>query len=307
MKADNQAADNVPVSEHIKARVIRLFYSLLSLLSLGVIQQIGAVFGRLAWYSQSRIAKTTVANLTLCFPELSKLEIDRRAQKSLIETGKTIAETGACWNWSLEKCRSLIRHIEGETLFANYCADERGLILLMPHLSTWEMLHPVLTAHTHFTAMYKPPKIRPLDSWMQAVRNRASATMVPANRKGVSELMKTLKAGGCIVVLPDQEPERESGAFAPFFGVETLTMTLIHGLAIKTGAQLLEVNAKRLPNAAGFDVVFRNANAVNTEDSRTSLAAMNAVIEAAVREIPEQYQWEYKRFKRRPEGKADFY
>lgn len=307
MKIESTVADLIPAAEHIKARAIIWLYQLLSLLSLRSIQRIGTVLGRLLWVSRSRMTKTTVTNLRLCFPELSATEIDSLAQKSLIETGKTIVETGACWNWSLEKCRSVILSIEGETLFAERCKSERGLILLMPHLSTWEMLHPILTAHTHFTAMYKPPKIRPLDSWMQAVRNRASATMVPANRKGVSELMKTLKAGGCIVVLPDQEPERESGTFAPFFGVETLTMTLVHGLAIKTGAQLLEVNAKRLPNGEGFNVVFRDANAVNTEDARASLTAMNAVIEEAVREIPEQYQWEYKRFKRRPEGKAHFY
>ena len=307
MKTDNKVADRIPVSEQAKARALRLFYQLLALMPLSVIQQVGAMLGKLVWLTRSRMAKTTVANLHLCFPEMSTAEIDSLAQKSLIETGKTIVETGVCWNWSLEKCRSVIHKIEGEPLFAQCCASERGLILLMPHLSTWEILHPVLTAHTHFTAMYKPPKIRPLDDWMQAVRNRASATMVPANRKGVSELMKTLKSGGCIVVLPDQEPERESGTFAPFFGIETLTMTLVHGLATKTGAQLLEVNAKRLPQGAGFDVVFRDANAVNTEDVRTSLTAMNAVIESAVREIPAQYQWEYKRFKRRPEGKANFY
>ena len=142
---------------------------------------------------------------------------------------------------------------------------------------------------------------------MQSVRNRASATMVPANRRGVTELVKTLKAGGCVVMLPDQEPERESGDFAPFFGVETLTISLVHGLATKTHSQLLLVNAKRLTDGNGFDVVFRDANSVNADDLRTSLTAMNAIIETAVREIPEQYQWEYKRFKRRPQGKADFY
>jgi KDO2-lipid IV(A) lauroyltransferase len=123
----------------------------------------------------------------------------------------------------------------------------------------------------------------------------------------VIELVKTLKAGGCIVMLPDQEPERESGDFAPFFGIETLTVSLVHGLATKTNAQLLLINAKRLPDGGGFDVMFRDANAVNTEDLRESLTAMNAIIETAVREIPAQYQWEYKRFKRRPQGKADFY
>jgi KDO2-lipid IV(A) lauroyltransferase len=297
----------IPLKEKGKALLIRAVYRLLASLPLLAIQRLGSGLGQLFWVSRSRMARTTMANVRMCFPELSPAEQAILSRDSLIETGKTILETGACWNWSLDQCRTLIRRVEGEELFAQRCRDSRGLILLMPHLSTWEILHPVLTAHTRFTAMYKPPKIRPLDSWMQAVRNRASATMVPANRRGVTELMKTLKAGGCVVVLPDQEPERESGAFAPFFGVEALTITLVHGLATKTGAQLLLVNAKRLPGGAGFDVEFRDANSVNTPDQHESLAAMNAIIEQAVREIPAQYQWEYKRFKRRPQGKADFY
>ncbi len=297
----------IPFTEQVKAHAIRSLYRLLSFLPLGIIQKAGTFIGLLLWISGSRASKTTLTNIRICFPELSSREQEVLAQRSLKETGKTILETGACWNWPLDKCRKLIHSIKGEELFAQRCEDRRGLILLMPHLSTWEILHPVLTEHTKFTAMYKPPKIRPLDSWMQAVRNRSSAKMVPASRKGVSELMKALKSGGCIVVLPDQEPERESGDFAPFFGVETLTISLVHGLATKTQSQLLLVNASRLPNGRGFDVVFRDANAVNTLDLRDSLSAMNAIIEQAVREIPEQYQWEYKRFKRRPEGKADFY
>ena len=74
----------------------------------------------------------------------------------------------------------------------------------------------------------------------------------------------------------------------------------MQGLATKTNAQLLLVNTKRLPGGRGFDVVFRDANAINTPDLRASLTAMNAIVETAVREIPAQYQWEYKRFRVRP-------
>ncbi len=299
--------NNIPASEYIQAALIRTLYATLSLLPLRIIQWLGALVGHVMWLAKSREAETTLINIRLCFPELSAAEQEKLARQSMVETGKTLLETGACWNWSLDKCASLIHRVEGEQLFAECCADPRGLILLMPHLSTWEILHPVLTRHTAFTAMYKPPKIRPLDGWMQKVRNRSSAVMVPANRRGVTELMKTLKTGGCVVVLPDQEPERESGGFAPFFGMHALTISLVHGLASKTGAQLLLINARRLPDGSGFDVVFRDANAVNTPDQQASLTAMNATIETAVREIPAQYQWEYKRFKRQPERRKRIY
>ncbi len=296
-----------PRSGRVKALMIRAVYAVIAWLPLRVIQWLGAGLGYLLWLADTDLTRTTRINIGLCFPELSAPEQRRLARQSLLETGKTMLETGACWNWSLDKCRSLIHHIEGEQLFAERCADQRGLILLLPHLCTWEMLHPVLTAHTSFTAMFKPPQIVALDEWMQKVRNRSSAVMVPANRRGVSELMKALKAGQCVVVLPDQEPERESGGFAPFFGIEALTVSLVHGLATKTNAQLLVVNTKRLPCGRGFDVVFRDANAINVPDLRTSLTAMNAIVETAVREIPAQYQWEYKRFKQGPSKRTKYY
>lgn len=297
----------LPSSDRLKAVAIRALYALVACLPLRMIQWLGTGVGYLLWRLDTDLARTTRINIGLCFPELSAEDQENLACQSLIETGKTILETGACWNWSLDKCRSLIRHIEGEQLFAERCADERGLILLLPHLCTWEMLHPVLTAHTTFTAMYKPPEIPALDAWMLKVRSRSSAVMVPTNRRGVSELMKALKKGQCVVVLPDQEPERESGGFAPFFGIEALTVSLVHGLASKTNAQVLVVNAKRLPDGCGFDVVFRDANAINTPNVSESLKAMNAIVEAAVREIPAQYQWEYKRFKQGPDKRTKYY
>ena len=297
----------IPTQDKLKGAVIRGVYAALSHLPLRVIQGVGAAVGMVMAAADTEIARTTRINLDLCFPEMTPEARARLARRSIVSTAQTMLETGACWNWSLEQCRRYIRHIDGEALFAARCADERGLILLMPHLCTWEMLHPVLTAHTPFTAMYKPPQIAALDGWMQRVRNRSSAVMVPANRRGVSELMKALKAGGTVVVLPDQEPEREGGSFAPFFGVEALTVTLVHGLATRTNAQLLLVYTRRLPDGQGFDVVFRDANAVNVAEVRESLTAMNALIEQAVRECPEQYQWEYKRFKQGPEKRTKHY
>lgn len=293
--------------DQLKAAIIRGFYAVLARLPLRWIQCLGVALGWVLARLDTELARTTRINIGLCWPTLSAEAQAALVQRSLISTTQTMLETGACWNWSLEQCRRYIRHIEGEALFAARCADERGLILLMPHLCTWEMLHPVLTAHTPFTAMYKPPQIAALDGWMQRVRNRSSAVMVPANRRGVSELMKALKAGGTVVVLPDQEPEREGGSFAPFFGVEALTVTLVHGLATRTNAQLLLVYTRRLPDGQGFDVVFRDANAVNVAAVRESLTAMNALIEQAVRECPEQYQWEYKRFKQGPEKRTKHY
>ena len=54
----------------------------------------------------------------------------------------------------------------------------------------------------------------------------------------------------------------------------------------------------RLPRGEGFELVFRPADPdIYSDDLETSVAAMNRSIEHCVRDRPEQYQWEYKRFK----------
>jgi uncharacterized protein YndB with AHSA1/START domain len=52
-----------------------------------------------------------------------------------------------------------------------------------------------------------------------------------------------------------------------------------------------------------LEIVFREVDErLYSPDLDTSLAGLNASVEAVVREVPAQYQWEYKRFKRQPEG-----
>lgn len=53
----------------------------------------------------------------------------------------------------------------------------------------------------------------------------------------------------------------------------------------------------------GFELVFAEPDAgIYSEDAITSLTAMNRSVEACVADAPAQYQWEYKRFKKQPEG-----
>ncbi len=107
-------------------------------------------------------------------------------------------------------------------------------------------------------------------------------------------------------ILPDQVPEKTAaGGVAPFFGQPSLTIGLIHGLIQKTGCAVASVFAQRVPG--GFKMVVLDADpAIYSEDELTSLTGMNASVEACVRRAPAQYQWEYKRFKRQPDGRNPY-
>ena len=114
---------------------------------------------------------------------------------------------------------------------------------------------------------------------------------------------KALKRGEQIGILPDQEPKLEGGVFASFFSVQALTMTLVSGLIARTGAKVVCGYAERLPKGRGYGVHFKQVDPlIYDPDLKESVEGLNRSVEACVKQLTEQYQWEYKRFKRRPDG-----
>lgn len=143
---------------------------------------------------------------------------------------------------------------------------------------------------------------------MKRVRSRSGSELVATDRRGIARLFSILREGGVVGILPDQTPRQEGGEFAPFFGIPTITMTLASKLIQKTGATPLVTYAQRLPNGEGFRIVIRETDAgMDSPDLTTSLTALNHAVEQCINNAPEQYQWEYKRFRRTAPGETPIY
>lgn len=155
--------------------------------------------------------------------------------------------------------------------------------------------------------MYQPPRIEGLDRLLRRVRARNGVSLAPTNRKGVAQLLTALKRGEIVGILPDQVPADEGGEFASFFGEPALTMTLVSKLIQRTDAQVFCGFAKRLPRGKGFVAVFEPADEkIYSSDIKESTEGLNRTVESAVQKAVSQYQWEYKRFRRRPDN-SEFY
>ncbi len=293
-------------SQHIqslKVLLIKVILRFCSWLPLRVNQALGTLIGSFAYYVPSDSRKVTQTNLRLCFPELGETELKSLTRQSLIETGKTGCEFGYIWHASLAKVLSSIVSITRHELLDNALAAKKGVIVLAPHLGSWETCGPFLTNCAPTTYLYKPPKLAGFEESMVAFRSRGSASLAPTNRKGIAMLIKALERGEIVGILPDQEPTEDGGVFAPFFGVNALTMTLISRLAAKTGATVVTIFAKRLSQGKGFEIIFGAARpGIDSEDPLTAAAALNLSIEDCVRQAPSQYQWEYRRFKHQPDN-----
>ena len=251
---------------------------------------------------ESRVARR---NIALVFPAL-----DAAAQASL---HRQVMQATACQAletlrfWCRPPAANLSRHLterHGEALYHQARAAGRGLIVIAPHHGNWELLNQWLAAQGPLGIVYAPPASAVGDAFLQRVRGVDNITQIRAEGPAVRQMLRLLKDGGTLAILPDQQPKQGDGVFAPFFGIDALTMTLLNRLAARTGADLLYAWCERRDAAAlQFALHIEPAPAeLASEDPVLSASRLNADIEAIVRRAPAQYQWTYKRFTLRPPG-----
>jgi KDO2-lipid IV(A) lauroyltransferase len=280
----------------------------LALLPWSLLDALGAALGYGFWRADSRERRIARANIDYCLPDWSA---DRRAQlerATLIHFGRIALEIAKVWFGSRAAFDRAIVAIEGEELMTVAAAEGRGVLLLAPHHGNWEVLGSYLGRHHPFTAMYLPARDAAVDGVIRIARTRSGGAIAAANNSGVRAVLKALKQGGVVGMLPDQVPKQAGAEFAPFFCGQALTMTLAANLLQKTGARAVFGCAFRADDGRGFRIAFRAADPdIYSTDLVTSLAALNRGVEALILERPEQYQWEYKRFKAQPEGAPRLY
>lgn len=290
------------IIDTVKTIIVTTLLRVLSWIPLRALHQIAHVAGTFVYLLPTETRRVTLINLETVFPEMSEGERRKLAKRSIRETLKTGFELGHMWYGSLEHVLSMIKNVKGIEYVRAAQASGQGIIYAAPHLGSWELLGIYVSSLGPLTTLYKPPKIKGLNDLIASSRAKAGAELVATDRQGVVRLTRTLQQGGATGILPDQQPRQDGGVFAPFFGKPAFTMTLLPKLAARTNALVLFAYAERLPHGEGFNVVFLPADKdISHDDPLLAAAALNRSVEQVVLAAPSQYQWEYKRFRKRPQ------
>jgi KDO2-lipid IV(A) lauroyltransferase len=291
----------------VTARFIAFLLWIASLLPLAVSRAIGRALGRLGWYLGGSARRVTERNIALAFPDLNESQRRTLAKRSLQATGELAAEMGYVWNRPWSRVRSHILEVLGADAVRDALAHGQGVMMLGPHLGNWEILGLHLTELGKSVALYEPPHLQALDSMVRNARQRTGSTLVPTDARGLATLVRALKQGAIAGILPDQVPPVvESGENSEFMGIPCFTMTLASKLLARSGATAFFGFAERVPG--GYRLHYLPADqAIYSDDIQLSLRALNDGVEQCLRICPEQYQWEYKRFRVRPREAPDYY
>ena len=285
---------------------MRLLYFTLRVagkLPLSALHCLGALIGRCLWLANGRSRLVTERNLALIESTSGVPATAQRVRAVLAETGKSITEVARIWTGDPTEIVALVRNVHGAEILEAMQQSGRGLIVVAPHLGCWELLNYWLAARMSLSIVYRPPKRANLEPFLLRARGALDVEQVRAEGAGVRTIYKRLQAGGAVGILPDQQPRQGEGEFAPFFGVEALTMVLVSRLAQRTNANVLFAYAQRLPNGVGYDMHLRAApDGIADTDLRIACTALNQGVEGCVRSAFDQYQWSYKRYSLRPDN-----
>ena len=274
--------------------MIKLILVFFSILPLRLNHFIGSLIGQYLYFTNSYSKRVVSKNIKICFPNLSKIEQQKLIKNSLIETGKGLSESGFIWFNSFEHNATYILETKG----IEHLNSEQKTILLVPHFGCWEITGRVLSLTMPLTFLYKPLRKSEQEKFLICKRQQGNLSMATADKKGVIKLQRAIAQNQLIGILPDQDPGEDGSILSPFFNYDVQTMTLLAKLTRKNNAKVLMTWAARLQKGRGYVLNLAPINILSkSANLQDDVALMNQAIEDLVKTQPEQYLWNYKRFK----------
>ncbi len=277
----------------ISSLMVGLF-ELLARLSLPVLHRLGAMAGWITYLFSPQYAARLRENLVHAGLGHSKGQLRKLQYANIREAGKGVLELPWVWRRPLEEVIASVRQCHGWEHVETEHAKGKGVIMLTPHLGCFEVISLYIAARSPITSMYRPPRWRFLDILMHQGRARGQMKLVAADFGGVRQMLKALKRGEFIGILPDQVPGNGEGEWASFFGRPAYTMTLIGRLVESSGAPVVMCYCERMVEGAGY---ILNFTPLVLDVSRSIPQQINSALESVIRRLPGQYLWSYNRYK----------
>lgn len=271
--------------------MIDAFFRLLGRLPLRVLHRVGAWLGPWA-YRLSGDFRHKVDHFSAQAGYASPAF--RRA--TLQHIGRGFAEIPWLWTRPTEVTTAGMR-AEGWDLVEAAWAAGRGIIFLTPHMGCFEITAQYYARFRPISVLYSPPRQPWVRRIVDAARARPNLGTAPASLSGVRQLVRALKRGEAVGILPDQVPGAQEGVWAPFFDRPAYTMTLPARLQQASGAVVLLAWGERLPKGAGFCLHLYPFEDTFAAEPAAQARQINAAMEQLIRRAPEQYMWAYNRFK----------
>lgn len=274
-------------------------YRLIKFLSRQPIQ-LGRFFARmlagfLTSFQLSKISKIIGLNIQIAFPNMDQQQRQQLTKKAIQNELTSYFEFLSIWGSSNQKNIQRIQNVSGEQYLHEALAEKKGIVLIVPHFGTWEVMNAWLSQYTEMTILYKPVKNPDADRFVREARSREQAHLVPTDESGVRQIFKALKQGGTTAILPDHTPDH-GGEMINYFDIPLASSSLSAKLIQKTKAKALLIYTMR-NDQDGFDMYIEPIDPqIYQGSAEDGTLIIHQTLEQLIKRYPDHYHWSYKRF-----------
>jgi KDO2-lipid IV(A) lauroyltransferase len=172
------------------------------------------------------------------------------------------------------------------------------MIIFSGHIANWEIGMLAAVQYGIPVAQIYRAANNPLVDRMITRFRGDSGELIPKGAVAARQAIATLRRGAHLTMLADQK--MNDGIPVPFFGRPAMTAPALAALALRFDCDVLPARVERLAGAHFRLTVFPALLLPRTGDSRTDaatlMAKVNAMLEAWVRDRPEQWFWVHQRW-----------
>lgn len=283
--------------------MLRAFAAVLGLFSWRTATNFAGVIGTL-FYSPLGIRRNVAEKqIAAAFPEFSLREVKRVARESYRHLGRVAAETALFSKLDGPGILAHMAGIDGLELFVRQREDGRGAIVLTGHVGNWEIGGAAVAASGVPIDVVVRLMGNPLfNDYLTATRSHLGMTVV-RDRDAVRHTPRALRDRHVMAFLIDQSGLHIASSFVPFFGRPAKTPRGPAVLALRLAVPIFfGVSIRQFDGRYQMDI--REIVTERTGDTDLDVDAIlneySRLLEQYVRETPEQYFWQHRRWKRQP-------
>lgn len=246
---------------------------------------------------RNRIA---LCNLKLCFPETYQTIYKKYIYSSRLGFFESLKA------WCSKKNELPYYETEGLQYILEAQKKGKGVLLLIPHWVYLELAAAACAQNFPLSGLYRPMKNKDFDWMIYQHRIKHYAHLIP--RDNIKSMIRALKDNQVVGYAPDQDYGIKNSCFIPFFGVPAAYLNAAYRVAKLTGCEVIPAGFYRKKFGSHYLAKYHPPlRSFHEGSEEEALIELNAWIEAEILERPQDYLWDHRRFKTRPEGEPYFY
>lgn len=269
---------------------------------LRLLRALGWVLGAVLFVAVRSRRRVVMANLAVCFPELSHAQRRDLAWQTFINFAQAWLDRSWLWHAPADVVRQRLQ-LTGAVDELTQPIRQTPVVIFAPHFMGLDAAWTALTQQVPrcMNTIYFPQVNPVVDRWIMAGRQRFGQGQLIQRGEGAQTLVAQLRAGEPLYLLPDLNYEPAESLFVPFFGHVAATVPSLSRFAKLGRAKVVPVLSKLTPKGYTIEVLPAWTD-FPTQNLESDTALMNQRLETYIRTMPSQYYWVHRRFKDLPPG-----